>query len=34
MDQILIGSYIAQKRKEKNMTQAKLAEQLVLFDFK
>ncbi|MCC8049796.1 MAG: helix-turn-helix domain-containing protein [Clostridiales bacterium] len=28
MDQILIGSYIAQKRKEKNMTQAKLAERL------
>ncbi len=28
MDQMLIGSYIAQKRKEKNMTQAKLAEQL------
>lgn len=28
MDQMLIGNYIAQKRKQKNMTQAKLAERL------
>ncbi len=28
MNQILIGKYIARKRKEKNLTQAQLAERL------
>lgn len=32
MDQIMIGNFMAKKRKEKNMTQARLAEKLGVSD--
>lgn len=32
MDQVKIGSFIAQRRKEKNMTQRQLAEELGIRD--